>query len=109
LPGSHELVQRYPGMFQPDGEILERPDDLRQATPYEAAHYAEHVERHKSVALNPADVVECYRAFSLTEASPADAKRLGLARIEIPAGARFTRFDPIVQMPQFADNFRAVG
>ena len=107
LPGSHEYVQRYPDMFQPDGEILERPSDLREAIPHEARHYAEHVAAHQPVPIGAADVVQAVREISLSEASPEDVKRLGLTDVTIPKGARFHRWSPLVQLPQYQDLFRS--
>jgi hypothetical protein len=109
FPGSHEFVQRWPDRFTPDGELLEQPDPRREATPLEARHYAEHVERHKSTPISPADVVTCTQTFSLSDASPEDVKRLGLTDVTIPAGAKFHRFSPLVQLAQYADRFEQAG
>lgn len=107
LEASHPLRRRFPDRFTPAGQVLKRPDDLRQATPYEAKAYAEHVARHQPTPISNSDVLTCVQEFTLTDASAEDAKRLRLTQIVVPAGARVHRWSPIAQLPQFSDRFQA--
>jgi hypothetical protein len=109
LPGSHPQVQRFPQRFIKDGELLERPDYLRESTANEARHYADLVARHQPTPISTADVFECVQEFSLTDATAEDAKRLGLTQIVVPAGARVHRWSPIATLPQYSDKFEPVA